>query len=417
MPRAEPILEDAQVPGAAVVLAPALLEEWLAERLRPPCAVVPHRLRYKAGTSVVLGFSLTTGHDGPTERCVARAYAAEAAAKAAKDVAKSPPGSVLAHDAGLRLVVTTMAGDRAIPVLGRLAEPEDVARRLSPGDPRAVRLRTLRHNPGRRWVGVLEQDGAAPLLVRAYDGPARMRAAAECYRALGGRDEVSGPQAPWLVGRSRRLAAIAVTWAEGTDLASSGTAGDWRAAGTELARLHDRSGRRLRTRRPALAAEAVAATCDQIALLLPGLAADVLAAGQEVRRLLERTGGEGGVGEGRATHGDFSADQVVVGARARPVIVDLDAARRGAAAYDLGCLVATTPSGDTRLLDAFASGYEDVRAYPASVDVAVHAVAFRLRKAVEPFRDCAPDWPARVTERVRAACAALDDLLVTGARR
>ena len=55
-----PLIEDPGLPGAGLILSRANLEAWLTESLGRPCAVRLRRLRYKPGTSVVLGFDLIT---------------------------------------------------------------------------------------------------------------------------------------------------------------------------------------------------------------------------------------------------------------------------------------------------------------------------------------------------------------------
>ncbi|NUS49479.1 MAG: hypothetical protein HOQ22_00355, partial [Nocardioidaceae bacterium] len=171
---ARPLVDDPALPGVHKVLSRAGLQDWLSDALDQPCIVTPRRLRYKAGTSAVLGFDLTTVRDGVvvTEACLARAYADHAAAKIEKLSEKVPADACLARDDALRAVVTTAAGDRALPLLPALGRPDGAARlldRLFPetSAPAQTRLHTVRHNPGRRWVGVLERDDAKPLLLRA----------------------------------------------------------------------------------------------------------------------------------------------------------------------------------------------------------------------------------------------------------
>lgn len=424
MPSADPrpLVEDPALRGGALVLSRHALEHWLAEVLDRPCTVEPRRLRYKAGTSAVLGFDLTTVKDGVavTEPCVARAYADHAAPKVAKILEGTPSGACLAFDVGRHVVVTTATGDRALPMLPRLAAPGGVERllaRLVPdSDPARARIRVVRHNPARRWVGVLERDGEATLLLRAYDGQARMARAERCYRVLGRSDTPT----PRVVAKSRSYAVLAVSWAEGAELSLHDAADVWRAAGGSLARLHGSPARKLRPPDPDAEAAAVQRTGRQIAELLPEISADVLDLARTGARLLGSL-----PGESVATHGDFSADQVVVGLDGHPVLIDLDSARRGAAAYDLGCLVASTlvqaesvgsPRQGELDVAAFLSGYDDVRRAPAACAVGVHTVGFRLRKAIDPFRECAPDWREQVTARVAAARAALDDVSLVAAR-
>ena len=418
MPSADrpPLLDDPALPGGSLVLDRAELQAWLTESLGRSCSVTPRRLRYKAGTSAVLGFDLGTLCDGvvTTQSCVASSYSEHAAPKAEKTSRSGPPGSCLAYDTVRHTVVTTAAGDRALPLLPTLGQPDGVARvvrRLIAGpDMEAARIRTVRHNPGRRWVGILEGERATALLLRAYGDSRRMARAAACYRALAH----GGARTPGVVAHSRGLATLAVTWVAGDELDLSASTELWEAAGGELARLHKGPSGPLSETDPASAAEAVLRAGRQIAALLPEISPDVLDITRTTAAALERA-----PGDRVAVHGDFSADQVVVGPDEMPVLIDLDSARRGPSAYDVGCLTASTmtsaemegaASRGEQVMAAFLTGYDHVRPLPDEAAVAVHTAAFRLRKAIDPFRACAPDWREQVTARVAATRVALEDI-------
>lgn len=419
-----PLIDDRALRGGALVLSPQRLQSWLSESLGHPCRVVPRRLRYKAGTSAVLGFDLTTERDGvvTTEPCVASAVADDAAPKVEKSRRGLRPPACLAYDAGRHALVTTAEGDRALPLLPRLGQPDGLVRlvaRLLPDalDTAGARTRTIRHNPGRRWVGTLERTDHPTLLLRAYDGGGSMARAAARYRAL----THSPTRTPEVRARSRSLAVLAVAWVDGVDLGRTPDRLDlWRAAGRGLAGLHGSPspGKALRPAAPGSEEDAVHAAARQLAALLPEIADDVL----DLARL---TAGElrllpdGSL----PIHGDFSPDQVVAGPDGVTALIDLDAAGLGTAAYDLGCLTASTmvcaeatgavAHGEEQLA-AFVAGYDELRRPPDATTVALHAVAFRLRKAADPFRECAPDWREQVLLRVTAARAALADVPLAG---
>ena len=421
-----PLVEDPDLPGAGLLLSRANLGAWLTESLGRPCAVELRRLRYKPGTSVVLGFDLITasGLDdvAVTEPCVAWAYADHAAAKIAKTLERIPAEACLAHDPGAHVLVATAAGDRALPLLPRLGDADAAARfldRVLPDapDPGRARIRTVRHNPGRRWVGVLERDAEPDLLLRAYSSTARMVRAAGCYKALG-RTQVPTPRP---IGKSRSLAALAVTWTEGDTLELAGGEDRWRAAGTTLARLHDGTKGNHPTPAPGPDPAPLDRAAAHNAPHPPALADQVRSMAGTTVRLLEDV-----PGDVVPLHGDFSADQVVVGPDGVPVLIDLDSAHYGSAATDLGCLVASTlteaealgtSSQGERDVAALLAGYLGVRRPPERFAVDVQAIAFRLRKAADPFRTCAPDWTEQVTRRVDRTRAALDALVTVGLRR
>jgi aminoglycoside phosphotransferase (APT) family kinase protein len=351
---------------------------------------------------------------------VARTYSDDAAAKLEKVRRHLAPRAQLALDEHRHALVTTAEGDRALPLLPRLGRPDglvSLVARLVPdaSHTAGTRTRTIRHNPGRRWVGTLEQAGAPVLLLRAYDGAATMTRAARCYRSLAG----SATPTPEVVGRSRSLAVLAVTWCDGVDLARTPDRRDlWRAAGRALARLHDAPAAGLRHPTPGSDADAVRAAGRQVADLVPEMAAVALDLARVTAREREHLP-RGSV----AIHGDYSPDQVVSGTDGRSTLIDLDAARLGTAAHDLGCLAASTMAlaestgdagrGQVQLTD-FLTGYDELRGPPAAEDVALHAVAIRLRKAVDPFRECAPDWREQVVRRVAAARSALDEVALVG---
>ena len=417
-----PLIEDRALRGGDLVLNPSRLEEWLAENLTVPCHVVPRRLRYKAGTSAVLGFDLTTERGGvaSTQPCVASAFADDGAAKIEKARVRLPPHVFLAHDGARHALVTTAEGDRALPLLPRLGQPDGLVRlvaRLLPEDrdTAGTRTRTIRHNPGRRWVGTLERRGQPMLLLRAYEDSAALRRSAACYAALAR----SRTPTPGVVARSRSLAVLAVTWVDGVELGRApDRLGRWRAAGRGLADVHNGPRRGLRQPAPNAEVSAVHAAGCQIAELIPevgdAVAEIVRVTSQELQHLPHGS---------LAIHGDFSPDQVVMGVDGVTSLIDLDAARLGAAAYDLGCLLASTmvcaeAAGSAvrgaEQMAAFMAGYDELRTPPEASAVALHAVAFRLRKAVDPFRECHPNWRQQVEQRVVAAQAALDDVQSAG---
>ncbi|MFT0848554.1 phosphotransferase [Actinomycetaceae bacterium L2_0104] len=107
-------------------------------------------------------------------------------------------------------------------------------------------------------------------------------------------------------------------------------------------------------------------------------------------------------------HGDLTPDQVLTdGAEIR--IVDLDRARIGSAAQDLGtwgaaCLLLETPE----LNRAFLDGYRELLPVP---DLAPWICGSLLASALEPFRNWCPDWALRIERRVDLAAhvIGLDD--------
>ena len=375
-----PFLVDPCLPGAGLLLARGSLEGWLSDRLGRPAQVTLRRLRYKPGTSLVLGFDLATDAPGAPRSCLAWAYADGSQAKLGKTLERLPPSTFLAYDARLTVLATTAGGDRYLPALARLERPGGLARtvqRVLPGldAPEDVRVRTLRHNPGRRWVGCLESggDGAGTpvrAVLRAYPDQVQMGRAWGSYAGFARRGAPT--QRP--VGRFRKAAVLAVTWAEGRQLTRVDEPDRWRDVGATLARLHGAPRRRLERIGVESEIDAVSRTAGNIASLFADLAPVTTSLTERVAGVLRQ------VPRDLVTiHGDFSPDQVVLDGHGEPCVIDLDAARVGASAADVGCLLASIPPGDEHLAEAALEGYGLVRRPPDPRAVA--ALRTRLRAA------------------------------------
>lgn len=407
-----PLTDDA-LPGLERATAPARLGHWLGEATGRDVRVVPRRLRYKPGVSLVMAIDVLPADapdgDASTRHCLVRAYASDAGAKLLKTVSASPD-SVLGYDARASLMVTTAAGDRDLPLLARLQTPEglrQVVDRVLPDHPElgSACVRTLRHNPERRWVGLLETGGRPTVLLRGY----RSKEVKDRFRAYSAL-EGGTPRTPAVLGWSRSYGVVAVEWVPGRELAACAGREDWLAGGATLGRLHDRADVSLHHVSGRHHADGVLEAAELVARLLPGSADSVLGLARDVEhriRLMEH--------ERSPVHGDFSPDQVIVSDDGGTALVDLDRAHLGDPAADLGCAVAdvmteTEESGDVgrgrHVSASLVEGYATARRPPTSATIATYALAYRIRKAAEPFRACRPDWPALVAARVQRAEAA-----------
>ncbi len=393
---------DQEVGGLPLLLDAEAMAEWLSDRTGQECVVDGQRMRYKPGTSCTLAFRLGKA-DGETVRCLAKTYATTSAAKADKTM-ESAPDAVLAFEPTIGLVVTTLAGDRDLPALARLYDGPSRARLLdrtlpglNPGSDTA--LETLRHNPERRWVGVLDTADGGRILLRAYrhtESYQHRRA----YRVLSGGE----PRTPALLGRTRRYDLIAVEWIAGAPLSAlPPEPTSFEAAGRAVAQLHaGPTHRRLGLRGPDAEAADARAAADEVARLLPHLAPHVLDVATRCASRLEELRHHKAM-----LHGDFSTDQVVIGVDGRATLIDLDAACVGDPAIDLACasaLLAHHGAPDyvrmpAAAVEALYEGYQSVLPLPSPERLATHTAAHLLRKAVDPFRNREPGWP-RHTERL-----------------
>jgi thiamine kinase-like enzyme len=413
------VVRDPAVPGLAVLLDDEALGRWLSEQMQETARVRVHYLRYKPGTSCALAGDVDLADGG--RACLVSAYAHPDNVKATKTLQRAPAGSVLGVDPARGLIATTPAADRDLPALALL--DDDVGRRRLLrrvlGDRPGLRhttVQTLRHKPHRRWVGVVQPRQGPQAVLRCYR-PARARAATEAIAAWAGGE----PRTPRLLGVYPRRGVAAVDFLPGR-LLSQATAADYLAAGRALARLHCRREVVLRTSGPVAEARAVRASAALLSVLLPDKAEDLdeladvlgnrLVAMEHVRRPI---------------HGDFSADQVVIGDRGAGLI-DLDSARLADPAVDLACasasmtldvvvgqLACTTAE---QQIAALHEGYALVGDVPGEARLATHEAAHLLRRAVEPFRlRMTPEWPSASRDLVERARKRLSGTTLVGGSR
>lgn len=408
---------DPALPGMATVLdAGAVLDTVRAVAPGPPATGARATyVRYKPGTSCVVGYRLATSA-GPV-LAYAKAHAHGDTAKLGKAWRKQAPDpaldwGVLALEPEAVLVATAFS-DRDLPAMAALADPrrrEALLRRLLPGHPdvwHAVPT-ALRHKPERRWVGVVELDGERVALLKAYR-------TGDVRHARAGQRALAGSRARPL-GWSGRLGVLASGWVPGPTLAETlacGAGADVAAVGAALARIHgiDASLPTV-TAGDRLAAAVTAA--DALASVAPEL-------GARAHRVAARAGRHLAAMPPVATvvHGDFSADQVVVGPGS-VAIIDFDGAGVSDPATDVASFAADLeraeierrlPRGRAAEITAeLVEGYRAAggREVEGRVD-AFRAVAL-LRLAVAPFRERYAAWPdaaAAILARAEAAGGAL----------
>lgn len=419
------VARDPRLPDLRLLLDASACASLLGDRLGEPVVVTPRYLRYKPGTSCVLSADLKTaaGHGS----LLIATYTQHGAPKLAKSVDRAPEGSVLIADPGRGLLVTKATADRDLPGIAALHDRRGhgLVRHLlgtdGPADELAVR--TIRHNPQRRWVGLLGPGDRPRAVLRVYR-PRRMTGPLAAVQALAR----SGLGTPRLLGRHKRLGVSAIEFLPGRTLSTQVALDEvqdssaYHSAGVSLARLHGCGDLGLRPIAEAAESGAVRKSAAQLARLMPETAA-------MVHDLADRvTGRLQGLPELRQpVHGDFSADQVVIGADGRTALIDLDSARLGDPAADLACACAAlardvalgecTAQDEYRRRRALFDGY---RSDGAAIDwdrVTIHEAAHLLRRAVDPFRRRqTPEWTEAAHRLLEAAGDALRAPTLIGAR-
>ncbi|MCW2132171.1 phosphotransferase family protein [Arthrobacter sp. VKM Ac-2550] len=113
-------------------------------------------------------------------------------------------------------------------------------------------------------------------------------------------------------------------------------------------------------------------------------------------------------GPGRAgfVHGDFSADQILVGSEGLRII-DLDRFGYGAVVSDLGCFAAVEllDTGTGTLTAALLEGYQEGQGAMSGVgldadELNVWTACHLFSRILEPFRSCERDWRQRILDRL-----------------
>jgi len=395
---------DPLLPDLGLLLDTDACGSLIADRLGGPLQLTPRYLRYKPGTSCVVAVGVTT--PAGEQSWLITSYAAESAEKVAKAVERAPERSVLVAEPDRGLLVATAAADRDLPGLAALhgQRRQRLLRRLLAHELTVdgLHLRTLRHNPHRRWVGTLNATDGPQALLRVYR-PEHRRAFTDAIAALA-RSDLGTPR---LLGVHKRLGVVAMQFLPGVTLAELGHPDDpggdcagYRSAGVALARLHACTGLALAPIAATAEVSSVRKSSRQLAQLLPDMATEVHALSDVLaRRLRDMPRLQ------RPVHGDFSADQVVITDEGAARLIDLDSARLGDPAADLACAAAALardvvlggcpPDSYDRLLRALYDGYLSAGADIDMDRLATHEAAFLLRRAVEPFRlRRTAQWPA-----------------------
>lgn len=347
--------------GLDVVLEAEALADALGRR------VTLRRVRYKPATSVLAAFDSA---DGPGW---VAAYA-----RAGKARVSTEPHRWAEPVAGVPHAVTGPAlTDRAL--VGAVRDLEGAEPEVLAGS------RIIRHNPGRRFV-LATGPAAGPAAIvkitaRAPDGVDP----AVATTALADAGVPVLPTAR-ITGRAWRTP----VWGRG-DLAAVPTAAAAHAAGAALAELH-----RMPVpvgASPMPGPDESPAAVRAVETVLPELApvAAALAARRPAPAAVT------------TVHGDFSADQVLVGVDGAIRIIDLDRMGAGDPMRDLASFaVEERLSGrPDALFHDLCAGY---RAAGGAIDQArlrAWIPVCALGRAIEPFRRCDPAWPELVAESLR----------------
>lgn len=278
-------------------------------------------------------------------------------------------------------------------------------------------LTVLRYNPTRRLVLRRQEPGQDPCVIRVTAH--RQHAVGRVPAALA---EAGLPVVQPLPGRggfpSRRVSAwpwYGTGHLGAADLDPADRLAAARETGAALARLHAAT-HLLDGAHPPFGGAAATVADDPHAVLGPLVgdlaqldrcAADRMA--DLVHRLATRTGAMGPVPELVPVHGDFSADQVLVGGPGGDGIrlIDFDRAGVGPRALDLGSFAAVellekgASLDDLPLTGGLLEGYRAAGAVvPTTEELRVWTARALLARVSEPFRAADPDWVDGIHRRL-----------------
>jgi tRNA A-37 threonylcarbamoyl transferase component Bud32 len=404
-------LRDRRLPGLAVVLDAEAFCEALAGALRdvPVTGARATYVRYKPGVSCLVAFRVRVGEEEHDVYARALRRSAQDKLGAARRRTQEhsflgPGGLVLDRWA---VAVHASPHDRRLPTLAHLQDPQRRAKlfeRLLPHHPhlRDGELTGLRYNPERRWVARLDAPAGRALV--------KVTQRAAVRRAMASRDALAGrAPIPHLLGATRRHGLVALEWLEGDALEDrlESTPRAAEAVGPALAAVHELDGLGL-AMRPDSEAQRLTAAARATLVVSPALA-------QRADRLATALAGElRAAGPCTAVHGDFSADQVILGASGA-MLVDLDETRRDDPTVDLAGFAAElrlrvvrgrlSAAAAEQAWDALREGYRAAGgcAVTAGPALSRRLAAALLLRAAEPFRLRDHDWDEQVVALVEEA--------------
>ena len=364
------VAANSDLAGLAVLLD----DDALADLLGAP-GVRADRLRLKPASSARVAVV-----DAEGRWSIVHAYTPATWAKAAKDIRVARQhGRPFVVDGDLRIVAARASFDRRLQAIqvwrpdsprGPRRRAFDALRSLGVGrggiDRRAISVRTMAHNPSRRWVGAVSLAGEPVAVVKVFARRASAARAPELAGALAASGVVVAEHvaAPGLPGT------YATSWVGGRH---ADAAADADVVGTAVTRLSAGDPGDLPASEPAGNPAAMAASLTSAARALGSLDAEWGRRAEVVAQRLDR---RPRVASEVAVHGDLSPDQLLIDG-AGVTVIDLDRAGRGPAGWDAASWIAAQVAADPGARPVALPG-------PAPDDWTVAATS--LLRAPEPFR-------------------------------
>ncbi len=416
------IERDRKLPGLATVLAP---EAFLAalRLLFPeaePKAAQPVYVRYKPGTSCLVGYQLEVGGERVFLYARAHRFDAQDKLRKAHQRASIPgpfgPGRiVLTQKASL---ISVFPNDSKLKALALLADEHGQKRLFRPFTPepagwRNTSVHTLRYKPERRYVCQLRFSDGASAVLKFYTA-AGYQAASNNAAAF----ESRGPlRIARRIGHSARHCILAFEWLPGQLLSEALSDPDLKferlaTVGAALACLHNQIFTGLVPLAREAEASSLLALAEWLSFVCPHLARRANSLSRKlVTRLMQKLPVK------RPTHGDFYAKQILL-ADDTVAILDLDEAVLADPAADVGLFIAhlerdalrgtLAPDRVEPISQMLIEGYCRAARDLLAGHIALYTAAALFRLAPDPFRHREPDWPERTEALLERAEQILD---------
>jgi tRNA A-37 threonylcarbamoyl transferase component Bud32 len=407
------IRRDAGIPGLATLLDPHALRHEI-EKARPDSRWIDFDfdyVRYKPGQNCLARLRASSAGSQEPVTGYAKAYRRDDTAKLSKAAAReSYPGCAGAGRIllpGLATEVCFLPNDNKLEFLPQLLCPgtqSPLLRRLQPDgiDWSMGRLHELNYKPERRYVALLQIDGAGPIVIRLYSEAEYQRATPK----LPGNGISAEVELPCLIGRSHGRRALAQSWVHGSSLNTllpnaPGLSQSLESVGAAIAAFHagqiprgrprrssDGHARRLKTT-GAMLGVLCPDLCEAAAALATSLAAGLVALPSA----------------GSLIHGDLHPRQIAIQS-GNVGFIDLDESAEGDPAYDLGLLLAHlerdslvlgwNPDLASHWAELLLDGYERQGGCVNRHSVDIHRAAGLFQLLVHHFRHRAVDWPEHI---------------------
>jgi Ser/Thr protein kinase RdoA (MazF antagonist) len=407
---------DRDVPGLSTILDTGALLKALQDSL--PNAGIrgleASYVHYKPYTScLIAGLLQTMDRELPF---YAKAYGADGPIKLEKtrELQSIPsqlgPGTLILEDTAIGVYFFPV--DHRLKGLRRLADPVTENSLLKgllgkSHDFSGATLRYLRYKPERRFVARLESSAGPDMLLKFFQ-PARYKAAKRAAQAIGETATAATRRMNYFCDRHK---AMALEWLPGRLLSdfilTRGAPEKDKVAAVEqtgaaLAELHSSAPSALKRKRREDEIRRLHTQAATIAHLNPSVGGQAERLALMAESALERV-----PGEATALHGDFYDHQVLI-SDGSPVLLDLDEARLGHPAVDVGLFIAHLERH--RLYDrlsaeevgtyarALLRGYEFARPAPSESVTSLYVGIGLLHLAAEPFRYRDSAWRRRMSD-------------------